>query len=113
MARDSGPKKSRPQISPLRCAPVEMTKGGDVMARGGGSKKVDCTSLLTALRSGRDDKGWRGYGPRQRSEKKRPQISPLRCAPVEMTKGGEVMARGSGRKKRDRRSLHCAALRSR
>jgi hypothetical protein len=45
------------QISPLRCAPVEMTKGRVVMARSGGL----------------------GMG--------KLQISPLRCAPVEMTKG--------------------------
>ena len=46
MARGNGPKKKRPQISPLRCAPVEMTKGGEVMARGNGPEKRD-----------------RGYGP--------------------------------------------------
>jgi hypothetical protein len=33
MARESVLGMSKPQISPLRCAPVEMTKGRVVMAR--------------------------------------------------------------------------------
>ena len=57
VSRNGGYGKNRPQISPLRCAPVEMTKGRAVVIRND------------------------GYG------KNRPQISPLRCAPVEMTKG--------------------------
>src|ERR1700722_20381539 len=56
----------KPQISPLRYAPVEMTKGRVVMARSRGP--------------GMD----------------KPQISPLRYAPVEMTKGRVVMARSRG-----------------
>jgi hypothetical protein len=51
----------KPQISPLRYAPVEMTKGRVVMARS------------------------RGLGM------DKPQISPLRYAPVEMTKGRTVL----------------------
>src|ERR1700677_3510460 len=46
--------------------------------------------LSTSLPSGRDDKGWGGYGPRQQSWGNTPQISRLRCRPVEMTKGGRV-----------------------
>ena len=72
-----------PQISPLRCAPVEMTKGraalpATVVAEQdpffialGGPKAHDS--------SGRDDI--------PREGPLTPQISPLRCAPVEMTKG--------------------------
>src|ERR1700733_10916866 len=56
MVRNGGQGKNRPQISPLRFAPVEMTKGRVVMARNGGQGK------------------------------NRPQISPLHRAPVEMTK---------------------------
>jgi hypothetical protein len=73
----------RPQISPLRFAPVEMTKGGVIVDRIG-------------------DHG-----------KNRPQISPLRFAPVEMTKGGVIVDRIGGPGMMDRRSLHCASLRSR
>jgi hypothetical protein len=40
--------------------------------------------------------------------KNRPQISPLRYAPVEMTKDMVVVARNGGYVKRDRRSLHRA-----
>src|ERR1700722_1098326 len=96
--------ESTPQISPLRCAPVEMTKGGAVMVRGSSHGKAHRRSLHS-LRSGRDDKGWGGYGPRQQSWESTPQISPLRCAPVEMTKGGAVMGRGSSHGKIHRRSL--------
>jgi hypothetical protein len=71
------------QISPLRFAPVEMTKGWVVMARSCGL----------------------GIG--------KTQISPLRFAPVEMTKGWVVMARNRGLGIDKRRSLHCASLRSR
>jgi hypothetical protein len=39
MARSGGLGKSQPQISPLRCAPVEMTKGRAFMVRGSGSEK--------------------------------------------------------------------------
>ena len=53
----------KPQISPLRYAPVEMTKGRIVIARS------------------------RGLGM------SKPQISPLRYATVEMTKGRAVVAR--------------------
>jgi hypothetical protein len=49
--------------------------------------------LSTALRSGRDDKGEGGYGPEPRSGEQKLQISPLRFAPVEMTKGRAVVAR--------------------
>jgi hypothetical protein len=66
MARESVLGMSKPQISPLRCAPVEMTKGRVVMAR---------ESVLGMSK---------------------PQISPLRCAPVEMTKGRVVKTRSSG-----------------
>jgi hypothetical protein len=62
---------AEPQISPLRCATVEMTKGraalrGTVVAEQepffitlGGPKAHDFLhrDLSTALRSGRDDKG--------------------------------------------------------
>jgi hypothetical protein len=54
--------RRKPQISPLRFAPVEMTKEGVVVARVG----------------------------------RKPQISPLRFAPVEMTKARAVVARDSG-----------------
>jgi hypothetical protein len=57
---------AEPQISPLRYAPVEMTKVGVVMARSRG----------LAI--------------------EKPQISPLRYAPVEMTKVRVVMARSRG-----------------
>src|SRR5580698_9799254 len=62
-----------PQISPLRCAPVEMTKGraalpATVVAE---QDPFFITSVETFPRK----------GPLT------PQISPLRCAPVEMTKG--------------------------
>jgi hypothetical protein len=46
-----------PQISPLRFAPVEMTKGGAVADREVAMGMVRTADLATALRSGRDDKG--------------------------------------------------------
>src|ERR1700761_6630440 len=49
---------AEPQVSPLRCAPVEMTKGGAVVDR-------SRAGLSTMLRSGRDDKGWGCCGPQQ------------------------------------------------
>src|SRR6202522_431545 len=52
--------------------------------------------LSTSLRFGRDDKGEGRYGPWLRSGDGKPQISPLRCASVEMTKGRVVMVRGGG-----------------
>jgi hypothetical protein len=52
--------------------------------------------LSTALRSGRDDKGEGRYGPQQTFRDRQTQISPLRFAPVEMTKGWVVMARSCG-----------------
>jgi hypothetical protein len=81
------------------------------MARSGQEREPAYPS--TALRFGRDDKGEGGYGPQQRTTDEKPQISPLRFAPVEMTKGRAVMARSSGQRMRNRRSLHYAALRSR
>src|ERR1700689_1646187 len=56
----------KPQISPLRYAPVEMTKGRVVMARSRGLGYGQTADLSTALRSGRDDKGKGRYGPQQR-----------------------------------------------
>src|ERR1700722_7738917 len=74
----------KPQISPLRCASVEMTKGRVVMVRGGGLVMGKTADLSTSLRFGRDDKRKGRYGPWLRS--------------------------GDGQ---NRRSLHFAALRSR
>jgi hypothetical protein len=82
--------KGEPQISPLRCAPVEMTKGGAVIARGSGQRDRRTADLSTALRSGRDDKGEDRFSSGQGTGE--PQISPPRCAPVEMTKGRAVIA---------------------
>ena len=48
--------------------------------------------LSTALRFGRDDKGEGGYGPKHRSGERLPQISPLRYASVEMTKGSTALS---------------------
>jgi hypothetical protein len=79
-------------------APVEMTKGRLVVVRGCGHEK-QTADLSTPLRSGRDDKGEARCDPRQRSRESRPQISPLRCAPVEMTKGRLVVVRGCGQEK--------------
>src|SRR5580692_1949090 len=99
-----------PQISPLRCAPVEMTKGRaalpatvvaeqDPVETHFQEETAENTDLSTTLRSGRDDKGEGrascncscGTGPCRKHISKRrrlkTQISPLRCAPVEMTKG--------------------------
>ena len=45
------------EISPLRYAPVEMTKGRVVGTGNGGLGKNKTADLSTALRSGRDDKG--------------------------------------------------------
>src|SRR6202020_1171091 len=96
--------------SPLRCALVEMTKGRaalpatvvaeqDLVEKHFQEETAENADLSTPLRSGRDDKGEGrascncscGTGPcRKHISKKRPlktQISPLRCAPVEMTKG--------------------------
>src|ERR1700679_4213102 len=84
MARSRGLGMDKPQISPLRYAPVEMTKGRVVMARSRGLGYGQTADLSTALRSGRDDKGKGRYGPQQRS-----------------------------RVWTNRRSLHCATLRSR
>jgi hypothetical protein len=104
MARSGGLGKSNPQISPLRCAPVEMTKGRAVMVRGSGSEKGQ--PQISPLRYAPVEmtKGRavmvRGSG----SEKGQPRISSLRCAPVEMTKGRAVMVRGSGSGKGNRRS---------
>ena len=60
MVRSSDQEKAGPQISPLRCAPVETTKGRLVVVRGSGQGK-QTAGPSTALRSGRDDKGelWR------------------------------------------------------
>jgi hypothetical protein len=61
--------------------------------------------LSTALRSGRDDKEEGGYFPEQWrigwtelgvATPQQPQISPLRFAPVGMTKGRAVIFRNSG-----------------
>ena len=49
--------------------------------------------LSTALRSGRDDEGEARYGPQLGFRDGQPQISLLRYAPVEMTKGRLVMVR--------------------
>ena len=61
MARSGGQGKREPQISPLRFASVEMTKGRGVMARSGGQGKRE------------------------------PQVPPLRFAPVGMTRGSAVL----------------------
>jgi hypothetical protein len=61
MARSSDLEMGEPQISPLRCASVEMTKGRAAFARSSGLE----------------------MGKRR--------ISPLRCASVEMTKGSAVL----------------------
>jgi hypothetical protein len=52
----------------------------------------ETADLSTTLRSGRDDKGEAGDGPERRLGEQKPQISPLRFAPVEMTKGGMVLS---------------------
>src|SRR5580698_9813244 len=86
VVRSYGQGKTRPQISPLRCAPVEMTKGRAALPL---SVVAEQDPFFIALggpkahdSSGRDDKGDRGYGPQQRPRKSRPQISPLRCYPL-------------------------------
>src|SRR3984885_456296 len=83
VVRSYGLGKAGPQISPLRCAPVEMTKGRAALPLSvvaeqdpffialGGPKAQDSSGRKTLPRK----------GPLT------PQISPLRCAPVEMTKG--------------------------
>jgi hypothetical protein len=85
MTRNEVSGRASPQISPLRYAPVEMTKG-----RVAADREV-CYG--------------NGAGP---------QISPLRCASVEMTKGkcaaNRKVCYGNGAA---RRSLHSASLRSR
>src|ERR1700679_2067383 len=82
------PGYGRPQISPLRCAPVEMTKGegrrDPLLYPGYGRPQISplrCAPVeMTKGEGRRVPLLYPGYG--------RPQISPLRCAPVEMTKGG-------------------------
>src|ERR1700678_875458 len=85
-------------------------KGGAVMVRGSSHGETHRRSL-TSMRSGRDDKGWGGYGPRQQSWGNTPQISPLRCAPVEMTKGGRLWSAAAvmGKHTADL-SLRCAPV---
>jgi hypothetical protein len=46
-----------PQISPLRCAPVEMTKGRLSWPGAEVREEQPTPGLSTTLRSGRDDKG--------------------------------------------------------
>jgi hypothetical protein len=85
-----------PQISPLRFAPVEMTKGRVVVARkrGLGMSKLQIFPLRFAsveMTEGRvvvARKRGLGMG--------KPQISPLRFASVEMTKEREGVSRESG-----------------
>jgi iron complex transport system substrate-binding protein len=78
---------TEPQISPLRCAPVEMTKGRAVMALSRGPGNARTAGPSAALRSGR-----KTFQERTTE----PQIFPLRCAPVEMTKGRAVVALSRG-----------------
>src|ERR1700677_536595 len=72
-------------------------------------RRTETADLSTALRSGRDDKGQDCCGMDRSSGEQKPQISPLRCAPVEMEKGrtGGVMI--GVQENRNRRSFHCAA----
>jgi hypothetical protein len=79
------------------------------MDRSSGDQKPQ----ISALRSGRDDKGWDCCGMDRSSGEQKPQISPLRCAPVEMTKGRTVVGWIGVQENRNPRSLHYAALRSR
>jgi hypothetical protein len=55
-------------------------------------RRTETPDLSTTLRSGRDDKGQDCCGMDRSSGEQKPQISPLRCAPVEMTKGRTVRA---------------------
>src|ERR1700679_994001 len=88
--RDGGQVNNRPQISPLRCAPVEMTKGRGVLpatvvaeqdpffialTSPDQERTADTADLSTALRSGRDDKGEMGRRPQRGLGNERPQIS--------------------------------------
>jgi hypothetical protein len=66
-----------PQISPLRCAPVEMTKGRaalpatvvaeqDLVEKDFQEETAENADLSTTLRSGRDDKGEGGASSNSR-----------------------------------------------
>jgi hypothetical protein len=88
---------AKPQISPLRCAPVEMTKGrptlpGRVVAGhprsqdAGRCESSDICTLFSSTLSGSKahDSSVENTFPERTAE---PQVPPLRYAPVEMTKG--------------------------
>jgi hypothetical protein len=120
-----------PQISPLRCASVEMTRGVRCFPGKWGPYRSRFSSLWVSRKqidSSVENISMRGPLP---------QISPLRCASVEMTKGravlpGEVVAEQrpffitlgarkqmtpllkniSKKRPLNRRSLHFAPLRS-
>src|ERR1700735_3438636 len=72
-----------PQISPLRCAPVEMTKGRAALPFRVGGEQDPFFIALGGPKT--HDSSGRKTLPRKGPLT--PQISPLRCAPVEMTKG--------------------------
>src|SRR5271170_508257 len=79
---------AEPQISPLRYAPVEMTKGRsaiDLTIRCWMRRNAD---LSNTLRFGRDDKGGRRLTSPSVAGCAEPQISPLRYAPATLSKGG-------------------------
>src|SRR5580700_3437751 len=83
VVRSYGLGKAGPQISPLRCAPVEMTKGRAALPL---SVVAEQDPLFIALGGPKaHDSSGRKTLPREGPLT--PQISPLRCAPVEMTKG--------------------------
>src|SRR5580692_785255 len=106
--------KNRPQISPLRYAPVEMTKGRAVVVRSCGYLEEQTADLSTPLRSGRDDKGEDGCSPQLRLwvRTDRRSLHSLRSGRDDKGEGGcGPQLRLWGRT--DRRSLHSAALRSR
>src|SRR5580698_8139749 len=86
-----------------------MRKGGVVVVRGL-VWEMATADVSTGLRSGRDDKRWGGGGPGLWFGKWQPQISPLRCAPVEMTKGRVVVVRVFGLENGSRGSLRCAPV---
>src|SRR6202020_643411 len=71
------------QISPIRCAPVEMTKGRATLPATVVAVQEPFFIALGGLKA--HDSSGRKTLPRKGPLT--PQISPLRCAPVEMTKG--------------------------
>jgi hypothetical protein len=73
---------AEPQISPLRCASVEMTKGRGTLP---GRVVAEQEPFFITLGGPKDhDSSVEKHFQVGTAE---PQISPLRCAPVEMTKG--------------------------